>query len=120
MNRFLLLVLSTALLAACGTAAGSSGSAGLHDTTSVGAVQVSQGTNAHSESDVNRLNPTITKGTRPAPVTPAQPPAAAPTSAQPPMPVDRCNGGGWIDHEAGNRSSTGSLNHPPLPACAVQ
>jgi hypothetical protein len=121
MNKLRVLLVAAALLtAACGTAASSAGSAGLRDTTSVGAVKASQGANADSESDVNRINPTITKGTRPAPVTPAQPPAATPKSPEPGLPLDRCNGGVWTDHEAGNRSSTGSVTHPPLPACAMQ
>ena len=118
MNKLPLLLLSAALLAACGTAAGSSGSAGLRDTTNVGAVQVHQGTNANSESDVNRVNPTITKGTRPAPVTPAQPQTAAPKSGQPP--VDRCNGGIGAGQGAGSNSSTGFGKRPQLPACMVE
>src|ERR1700737_1197369 len=121
MNNLRVLLVAAALLtAACGTAAGSGGGAGLRDTTSVGALKASQGANADSESDVNRINPTITKGTRPAPVTPSPPPGAAPKSPYTGLPLDRYNGGGWTDHEAGNRSSTGSGTHPPLPACAMQ
>ena len=48
MKKLPLLLLSAALLAACGTAAGSSGSAGLHDTTNLSTVRVSQATNAGS------------------------------------------------------------------------
>lgn len=114
-----LLVAAALLTAACGAAAGSSGSAGLRDATTVGTVRVSKAANAGSESDVNR-NLAITKGTRPALVTQAQPPAAAPKSVEPPVPLDRCNGGVWTGHEGGNRSSTGSATHPPLPACAMQ
>ena len=112
MKKLPLLLLSAALLAACGTAAGSSGSAGLHDTTNLSTVRVSQATNAGSESDVNRVNPTITKGTRPAPVKPPAP-AAAP---QPLVPVDRCNGGIGT---GGGSGSTG-FGKRELPACMIE
>ena len=115
MKKLPLLLLSAALLAACGTAAGSSGSAGLHDTTNLSTVRVSQASNAGSESDVNRVNPTITKGTRPAPVKAAPAPAAAP---QPVVPVDRCNGGIGTGFGAGN-GSTGFGKREP-PACMIQ
>lgn len=113
MKKLPLLLLSAALLAACGTAAGSSGSAGLRDTTNLSTVRVSQPTNAGSESDVNRVNPTITKATRPAPVKPAPAPAAAP---QPPVPVDRCNGGIGT---GGGSGSTG-FGKRELPACMIE
>jgi len=118
MNKLrVLLVTAVLLTAACGTAASSGGSAGLRDTTSVGAIKASQGANADSESDVNRINPTITKGTHPAPVTPAQPPAAAPKSVEPGLPLDRCNGGTATGGGVGNRLGIGS-GKPPLPfAC---
>ena len=116
MKKLPLLLLSAALLAACGTAAGSSGSANIRDTSNLGVVQASQGTNAGSESDVNRVNPPITKGTRPAPVPPAHPQTIAPKLVNPPVLVDRCNGG--IGSGLGG-SSTG-FGKRQLPACMVE
>jgi hypothetical protein len=120
MNKLPFLLLSAALLAACGTAASSSGSAGLRETTNVGTVRLSQGANADTESDVNRVNPTITKGTRPHPVSPAQPQTPVPNSTQSQTPVDRCNGGIGAGQGAGNQSSTATGKHLPLPACMPQ
>jgi hypothetical protein len=118
MNKLPLLLLSTALLAACGTAAGSGGSASLRGTSHLGGVQLSQRTNADAELDVNRVNPPITKGARRAPVAPAHPQTTAPKLVQPPVPVDRCNGGIGTGFGAGNGSSTGGKRQ--LPACMVE
>jgi hypothetical protein len=118
-NKLPLLLLSTALLAACGTAAGSSGSAGLRDTSNVGSVRVSQAANAEAETEVNRNLP-VTKGTHPVPLTPAQAQTAAPKSVQSPTPVDRCNGGLGTGQGAGNRAAAGSGKAPFLPACPPQ
>jgi len=117
MNKLRVLLVAAALLtAACGTAASSSGSAGLRDTTNLGTVRVSQAASAGLESDANRNLP-VTKGTHEVPVTPAQAKSAVPTSLQSPAPVDRCNGGTATGGGVGNRSGIGP-GKPPLPfAC---
>jgi hypothetical protein len=123
MNRLrVLLVVAALVSAACGatTISGSQ----VKSVSSSGNVRVEAGANAGTdlssgaENDLGPANRMPSKpSSAPAPAQQSQVPA--PAASQPIIVTpDRCNGG--LDHDAGNRSSTGSVAHPPLPACAMQ
>jgi hypothetical protein len=122
MNKLRVLFVAAALLSAACGATTISGSQ-VRSVSGSGSIRVGAGANAATgvstnveSSDLGPRNPTPHKPGS-APVQQSQAPAGSqPTIVAP----DRCNGGGWIDHDAGNRSSTGSVSHPLLPACAVQ
>jgi hypothetical protein len=124
MNKLRALLVAAALLtAACGATTISGSQV---KSVSPGELSVGAGANAGSavstgtENDLGPANRTPSKpSSGPAPVQQSQAPAPAATSPSVVTP-DRCNSGVWPDHDAGNRSSTGSVTHPPLPACAMQ
>jgi hypothetical protein len=124
MNKLRVLLVAAALLSAACGATTISGSQ-VKSISSSGNVRVDAGANAGTSvssnvesSDLGPRNPTPHK---PGPAAVQQSQQPAPAGSQPTVVApDRCNGGGWIDHDGGNRSSTGSLNHPLLPACAMQ
>jgi len=122
MNRLTLPILALAVLTvACGGTVMSSAKA--QPASVAGAAQINQGANAGSDiSDVNRVNPTITKA---GPTQPARPQtrigvASQPASSAPSSGSSRCGGG--ATGVGGNRASggTGTGRTLPLPMCAVE
>jgi hypothetical protein len=121
-NLRVLLVVAALVSAACGATTISGSQA--KSISSSGNVRVEAGANAGTdlstgaENDLGPANRTPSKPSS-APASAQQSQAPAPAGPQPiTVAPDRCNSG--LDHDAGNRSSTGSVTHPPLPACAMQ
>jgi hypothetical protein len=120
MNRFATPIVAVAfLMAACGGAATLS-STKAQPAGVVGAVQITGGANAGSDSDINRTNPSAYKpGTgqsKPA----ATPQSVAPAAGQPSLgsATDRCGIGMGPAGNRGNTTGSGKLH--PLPMCAPQ
>ena len=118
MRRLPAILISAAVLTACGTAASSTGSINMRESANAGAVQISQATNADSE--VNRVNPPITKGARPTPAGVLRPQAVTPNVVQPVAPSDRCTDGSGVGGVSPRGATSGSGKHFLLPLCPPQ
>ncbi|MDQ6885646.1 MAG: hypothetical protein M3077_15640 [Candidatus Dormibacteraeota bacterium] len=125
MKKFSWILLSTALLAACGTATTSSGSTGAAQGVSSGGLlsypRANAGSNVNGNSDVNHVNLPAGKPNTVRPVAPSQPGAvAAPAVPAPGVGVvGRC-GGGAEAGPAGNRLGVSGSPKRPLTMCAVE
>ncbi len=123
MKKFSLILLSAALLAACGTATTSSGSTGAVRGVSSGSTTTYPGANAgsdvHGNLDVNHVNPPVGKPNTVLPVAPAQPGAVAAPAPAFGVAEGRCGGGGGTG-PAGNRAGGSSSPKRPLTMCAVE
>lgn len=122
MKKLPILLLLSALLAACGGAATLSNS-NAKAATAPGAGQLNGGPNAGSDvSDINRTNPVVHKpGTSqltPAPR--AQLPAAAPGQPSLGSAPDRCSGGAIATGGGRSPSSSSGSGKRPLPMCPVE
>jgi hypothetical protein len=115
MKKLPIMLLSSALLAACGGAASipasQAGSIG-----NAGGVRVQSGGNAGSEA-ADRVNPAARTSSPIAPV-PAQPQQARPNSAQSSTSQDPCAGGFGAASAFGHEGTSG--RHLPLPMCAPE
>jgi hypothetical protein len=118
-KRLPAILISAAVLTACGTAA--SGSAGVRGSANAPGVQVNRAANAGSELEVNPVNPPITKEARPTPPAGVRSQTVTPNTVQPATPPDRCTEGaatgGGI---SSNGAAPGSGKHFPLPLCPPQ
>jgi len=113
-KRLPAILISAAVLTACGTAAG------VRDSAGTAGVQVTQAVNAGSELGVNP-NPPVTKGARPTPSAAVRSQTVTPNAVQPAAPPDRCTDGaatgGGISSSG---AAPGSGKHFPLPLCPPQ
>jgi len=114
-KRLPAILISAAVLTACGTAAGSTGSTNMRESANAGAVQAIQAANADSE--VNRVNPPITKGARPSPASVARPGTVTPNVVQPVAPPDRCTDGSAAGGVSPRGASSTSGKQFPVPLC---
>ena len=115
MKRLPAILISAAILTACGSAAG--GSTSVRDSASTVAVQVNQAVSADSEREVN---PPITKGARPTPAGAVRPQTVMPNAVQPAAPADRCSGTATGGGFGSSATGSGSGKHFPLPLCPPQ
>jgi len=106
-----LVLLSTAVLAACGTAANSGQTTSSGSNGSRISVQV-PAANGESELDVHPVNPPVTKGARPTPASAVRPQTVTQSQTH----QDRCTAGYGAGSGANNQGVTSSKS-PFLPMC---
>ena len=131
MNKLPLLLLASALLAACGMASGSSNGATGQGSTNVAALHVNGGSNAGSisgsnlgsdVSDLGRPNAAVRKG-QTGPIAPVQPVPGGGFAATQSLTTaghDRCSAGFATGSGANPRAGANGIKHPPLPMCAPE
>lgn len=124
MSKLPLILLSSALLAACGTAASSSGPSSQARSTTFSIVRLNAGVAVGSDSasasnDLGRTNVTIRKGSAtPIAPLPAGTSSNLQTGQSPAMIMDRCSVGFGTGPRS--RSATQGGKRPPLPMCVPQ
>ena len=116
MNKLPLVLVSAAVLAACGTAAASGQTTTAGSTGSRISVRV-PAANGASELDVNPVNPPITKEARPTPASAVRPQTVTPNAAQPQTRQDRCTDGFGAGSGANSQGITPSGKSAFLPMC---